>query len=329
MNNPDEIFIIFISKYSNSCNMISNQIKQIYPYFNTKIIDIDNPVIRSSIYNSTINTVKTVPSIMLFLPLQNKLKVYEGEDVLTMLNQASQMIDEQLKKNNQNEYDEKMRQYEIEQNNRSKIEQFNQQQMMHQQTNQHPSNPSTDKFSSLDSVLDGGDEDLTDQPPPPKNTRRKIQKGVYSDTKFSPIDEEANMITSIKPRPVKGEGHETMARSTLSEFNTEEETVKKPSQIMGPDFEKRPHKKVQIKPGKTVHIIEDIDEDDLDNEDNNEPLQKPTGMSIEDILGEGGASKAPRENKEVSVKSASVKNAAEALLKERNSMDEKSNRKKN
>jgi hypothetical protein len=60
MNNPDEIFIIFTSKYSESCKQITDSINHIFHYFNTKIIDIDNPIIRKSILNATTNKITSV-----------------------------------------------------------------------------------------------------------------------------------------------------------------------------------------------------------------------------------------------------------------------------
>jgi hypothetical protein len=61
-------------------------------------------------------------------------------------------------------------------------------------------------------------------------------------------------------------------------------------------------------------LSDSLNEDGFGNYD--EP-EKPRGMSLVDILGEGGGSNIPMESKETSIKSSAVKNAAEALMRQR------------
>jgi len=329
MNNPDEIFIIFTSKYSQTCKQLTESINHIFPYFNTKIIDIDNPVIRKSILNATTNKITSVPAVMLFMPQRNDIKIFEGEQALEKINQAVEAVNDYMIQQEQKKLEqEQLKAQEIQK--QYPTDTFNKQR-------EGFANPESD-VSSLDEVL----EDQEDVPPPPKkNPRRKIQKGVYASTEFSPIDEESQMLTSLKPMPPKGEGHHGMARTSLPEFNTsEEEFVRSASdRMMGPDFENpeaavmppsalKGGKKVKMKTGKRVQIIEDVsdafeeeaprrrlnDDEPFGNYD--EP-EKPRGMSMEDIMGTGGGMNIPMESKETSIKSSAVKNAAEALMRQR------------
>ena len=157
-------------------------------------------------------------------------------------------------------------------------------------------------------------------------------------------DEEAQMLTSLKPMPPKGEGHTGMARTSLPEFNVGDDDVVRSAsdRMMGPDFEnpeaavmppsalKNP-KKVKMKTGKRVQIVEDLsdalDEGDFgrrssrisddDGFGNFDEPPKPSGMSMEDIMGPNGVGNIPMESKETSIKSSAVKNAAEALMRQR------------
>lgn len=319
MNNPNEIFIIFISKYSSTCKELNDSINHIFPYFNTKIIDIDNPIIRKSIMNATTNKITSVPAVMLFMPQRNEIKIFEKEQAIEKINQAVETVNDYIVQQEQKKIQEQQAKAQEIQNNYP-TDTFQQ--------------PSKERFasegdvSSLDDVL-GDEEDLP--PQPKKNPRRKIQKGVYPSTEYSPIDEETQMLTSLKPMPPKGEGHTGMARTSLPEYNIGDDDVVRSAsdRMMGPDFEnpeaaimppsalKNP-KKVKMKTGKKVQIVEDLS--DSLNEDgfgNYDEPEKPRGMSLVDILGEGGGSNIPMESKETSIKSSAVKNAAEALMRQR------------
>jgi len=328
MNNPNEIFIIFTSKYSESCKQMSDSINHIFPYFNTKVIDIDNPIIRKSILNATTNKISTVPAVMLFMPQRNDIKIFEGEQAVEKINQAVEAVNDYMVQQEQKKIQEQQvkaqeiqRQYPADTFNNQR-ENFAQEE---------------GDVSSLDAVLD----DQEAPPPPKKNPRRKIQKGVYASTEFSPIDEESQMLTSLKPMPPKGEGHHGMARTSLPEFNTsEEEVIRSASdRMMGPDFENpelavmppsalKGGKKVKMKTGKRVQIIEDVSDafdeapprrrlDDDEPFGNYDEPVKPSGMSMEDIMGPNGVGNIPMESKETSIKSSTVKNAAEALMRQR------------
>jgi hypothetical protein len=310
--NSEEIFIVFTSKYSNSCKQIEPRLQFITPHFNTKFIDVDNPIIRKSILEASTNQIKSVPAIMLFMPQRNTIKIYEGMGVLDILTQAEQMVQAKLQQQQQ-ELEEQQRQQQ-----QQSVEHFYEDEVpveesvLRRRSTRTIQNSEGKPVSSLDSILDeeADEEDVSK----PRSSRKKIQKGVYADPNFAPTDENG-MISSLKPLPPKGLGHDKMARSSIQEFNiNDEEHSSQEREPMGPDFEKPKTKKsVSINNIKTVHIIDD-DIDPVESDD------KPKGMSIQDILGENGAQNIPTESKETSIKSAKVKNAAEALMNERKNM---------
>ena len=311
--NSEEIFIVFISKYSNSCKQIEPRLQFITPHFNTKFIDVDNPIIRKSIINASTNQINTVPAIMLFMPQKNTIKIYEGNGVLDILSQAEQMVQTKLQQQQQEaEEQQRLQQQQVSVENFYDDENSNPDSVLRRRSTRTIQNSEGKPVSTLDSILD---EEIDEQDiSKPRSSRKKIQKGVYVDPNFAPTDEDG-MISSRKPLPPKGLGHDKMARSSIQEFNiAEEEYSTQDKEPMGPDFEKPKTKKsVSINNIKTVHIIDD----DIEPDDSND---KPQGMSIQDILGENGAQNIPTESKETSIKSAKVKNAAEALMNERKNM---------
>lgn len=96
MNNPDEIFIFFTSKFSNSCKQLQDKINFITPHFNTYLVDIDNPQIRYSIVNATKNKIQSVPAIMLLYPNTGIVQTKEGPEVVRMIDQAVGMVQQKL-----------------------------------------------------------------------------------------------------------------------------------------------------------------------------------------------------------------------------------------
>ena len=60
MEQPNEIFVFFTSKYSNACKQIVEKLNYIAPHFNTRIVDIDNPDTRFIVQNATEYKIETV-----------------------------------------------------------------------------------------------------------------------------------------------------------------------------------------------------------------------------------------------------------------------------
>lgn len=339
MNDSQEIFIVFVSKYSGACKQISEKLNFVSPHLNTKIIDIDNPIIRNVILHSTTNKITTVPAIMMFMPQKNAIKVYEGQEVNGVLDEIVQMVNQKIVLEQQEQQTQQMKE-------------------LHMQSPQRKSpSRSRDGETSIDSVLgDGdieryGDSDESDlNQSPPEKPRRKIQKGVYASNEYAPLDEDNEMFSTAKPLPEKGVGHEGMAQSTLPEFATNENAPRSAStRVMGPDFEdgfsspsegrpisqeRQPTSKlVKMKSGKKVEFLDDftdspsnsirggtqIGEEDLLS---SPPPERPQGMSMSDIIPAGGGGQGmPVGNKENDAKSLAVKNGADAIMRGRNEYD--------
>jgi hypothetical protein len=299
-----------MSKYSPSCKQIESKLLYIAPHFNTKFIDVDNPVIRKSILSATTNVIQTVPSIMLFMPQKNTIKVYQGSEVLPILDQAVQMVNSKLESEKQAQIQDQSPQEEPVQ-----TEHYAPESVLKRRSTRTIQNSEGKPVSTLDSVFDDGVEEQQEEPV--KTHKKKIQKGVFHH-EYSPTDD-TGMISTLKPLPPRGVGHDTMKRSSIPEFNVAEDTPEH-SGPMGPDFEAdrlergdsiKPKKNVSISNVKTIHIIDDVVEE--------EDPEKPKGMSREDILGNQEAN-ISTESKETTYKSNKLKSAAEELMNARKNM---------
>ena len=71
----NEIVLYFTSNYSTACSQVKHMIDFIAPHFNTKVINIDNPKMRSVLLNATINKIDVVPAAMLIYPQTNEIKI--------------------------------------------------------------------------------------------------------------------------------------------------------------------------------------------------------------------------------------------------------------
>ena len=83
-----EVFIVFVSKHSQACRAIKQQLDYISPYFNTRLIDIDNINVRKAVLNATKYKIESVPSIVLLYPSTGKIEKHEGQDVINLLNKG-------------------------------------------------------------------------------------------------------------------------------------------------------------------------------------------------------------------------------------------------
>ena len=313
--NTNEIFIVYMSKYSPSCKQIESKLHYIAPHFNTKFIDVDNPVIRKSILSATTNIIQTVPAIMLFMPQKNTIKVYQGPEVLPILDQAVQMVNSKLESEKQAQIQDQTPNplHDAITEEPAHTENFAPESVLKRRSTRTIQNSEGKPVSSLDSVFD---DPVEEQGEPAKTHKKKIQKGVFHH-EYSPTDD-TGMISTLKPLPPRGVGHDTMKRSSIPEFNIAEDAQEQ-SGPMGPDFEAdrlergdsiKPKKSVSISNVKTIHIIDDVVEEDPD---------KPQGMSREDILGNQEAN-ISTESKETTYKSNKLKATAEELMNARKNM---------
>jgi hypothetical protein len=91
-----EVFIVIVSKHSPSCSKIFETIKFIAPHLNTKILEIDNPEVRNIVLTS--GKIKTVPTIALMYPQDNKVDFYEGTSALQLLQQKVEEVQQKIQR---------------------------------------------------------------------------------------------------------------------------------------------------------------------------------------------------------------------------------------
>jgi len=91
-----EVFIVIVSKHSPSCSKIFETVKFIAPHLNTKILEIDNPEVRDLVLQS--GKIKTVPTIALMYPQENKVDFYEGPSALQLLQQKVEEVQQKIQR---------------------------------------------------------------------------------------------------------------------------------------------------------------------------------------------------------------------------------------
>jgi len=78
--------IYFYSKFSQSCKFIQPYIQQIANNINLQLVDIDNSQLRD--YIESLNVINSVPCIVMIFPNENRLEIYEGNDVISFINKV-------------------------------------------------------------------------------------------------------------------------------------------------------------------------------------------------------------------------------------------------
>jgi hypothetical protein len=277
-----EVFIVLTSKHSPSCKAIEQQIKYISPHFNTKVVNIDNIGVRKAIVNATKYNIETVPAIILLYPQNGKIEKHEGQDVINLLNKGVSMVQAKLQA--------------IEEQKKSKAREFDDQ------------NVSDGGHSEIEDILGNSEEqdDDDEEAPPQVQRKRKIGKTtLFPDKRFSPTDEDG-AIGGMKYLPRKDE-HTGMARSSIPDAESRDQLTDRNRNYTGQPT----GKKVNVKNGKKAVIIEDL----------SEIPDKPEGMSMDDILDSSRTGAAAR-SKETDIKSKGMRERQEALIAERNALQE-------
>ncbi len=93
---PPEVFIVIVSKHSPSCTKIFDTVKFLMPHLQIQILEIDNPDIRKLVLQS--GKIKTVPTIALMYPQQNKVDFYEGTSALQLLQQRVEEVQQKIQR---------------------------------------------------------------------------------------------------------------------------------------------------------------------------------------------------------------------------------------
>ena len=167
-------------------------------------------------------------------------------------------------------------------------------------------NVSDGGHSEIEDILGNSEEqdDDDEEAPPQVQRKRKIGKTtLFPDKRFSPTDEDG-AIGGMKYLPRKDE-HTGMARSSIPDAENRL-TDRNRNYVSTPNA-----KKVNFKNGKKAVIIEDL----------SEIPEKPEGMSMDDIL-DSSRTGATARSKETDIKSKGMRERQEALMAERNALQE-------
>ncbi len=301
-----DTFLYIYSKYSKDCNTLLPIIHQIAPSTELIAIDADKPKIRN--YLLSLNIFKKVPCIILSYPSENRLEIIEGYDVIELINKILKMlgkpsVEEQLSFKNKP----------------STIEVPSMRKTTHL-----PSvieNKKTQKSTTGKTMLDFSS--LEDEVPQKLNKSSSAPKAVRIDDPFEhekELQQLANMdpnenhknsyidrVTNPNMNIKKGEGHEGMKSSLNS--NTE---------VSSPEEN-------QI--STNITSLDDdysFGESDNFNDNDNSLLMSKTKVNMSDLLGTNG----PPPNKELEAKQDRIKNAAAAMMSEREALDSQFNKHK-
>lgn len=91
---PNEIFIAFVSKFSQACHKIMPTLAFLGPFINLKVVEVDNPKIRSALTKS--NKISSVPALMVLTPAQKKMQIFEGMDCVNLINKMVTEIQQHI-----------------------------------------------------------------------------------------------------------------------------------------------------------------------------------------------------------------------------------------
>ena len=159
--------------------------------------------------------------------------------------------------------------------------------------------------SEIDDILGGDDEEEEEEAPQVQRKRKIGKTTLFPDKRFSPTDDDG-VIGGLKSLPRRDE-HTGMARSSLPDAESRDQLTDRNRNYTGQPT----GKKVNVKNGKKAVIIEDI----------SEIPEKPQGMSMDDIL-DSSRTGATARSKETDIKSKGMRERQEALIAERNALQE-------
>jgi hypothetical protein len=289
-----DTFLYIYSKYSSSCNEILPIVHQIAPSTGLIAIDADNIKMRN--YLLSLKIFNSVPCIILSYPNENRMEIYEGNDVIMFLNKILSMlgkpsVEVQLNKVSQ-----------LPNLPKANIPSMRVTSSASTVTSTKPKSENGKTMLSFDSKpvsnVPKGKTPIAVRIDDPFEEHRELEKLANtdpSDMKNVYQDRMMNSNLNIK----KGEGHENMKSSITS---------------IGEDSKTELSRNSNFTP---------LDDDDYNSSDNSLIIQ-PTKVDYNDLVGPNG----PPQNKELEAKQDRIKNAAAAMMSEREELDSVFSKKK-
>ncbi len=287
-----DTFLYIYSKYSQSCNEILPIIHQIAPSTGLIGVDADNVKIRN--YLLSLKIFHTVPCIILSYPNENRMEIYEGNDVIQFLNKILAML--------------KKPSIEVQLNKIPKVNTPSIPSMRVTPPVSSSLQPNKPKNENGKTMLSFDTKPSTNQPPPkgktpiavriddPFEEHRELEKLANTDPgdNIKNVYQDRMMNTTLNIK--KGEGHENMKSSISS---------------------------VMEELSNTNTNFTPLDDDDYNSSENSLIIQ-PTKVDYNDLVGPNG----PPQNKELEAKQDRIKNAAAAMMSEREELDSVFSKKK-
>ena len=328
----NEYMVYLYSNVSNSCSQVKPLIEQLMNISKIPIksLNVDTKQVKQIIKNSKQLKINYIPALILISKLKNKVEVYEGKDFISTVNS----LIEAFTQIHQNELHQKQISEQLKNSN--------------QTNNQNPlmnSKNTTIGKTSLSDVL--GVDNIIDQNKSKKFGRTKLN--MPNDV--NPFSEDGRMLIGNLDQPIRGDGHDKMKKSSITEFGLVKDDIEKKvrfdedynermnydieeseSDNEGDDFSDRnisnirqmvketplkPNpektKKVPVKIGKKVEMLEDLSSI---FETPSEKSSENYGLekfegNIEDLRGE------PSRKDERTALSSATKTAAEQMMRER------------
>ena len=327
MNN-NEYMVYLYSNVSNSCSQVKPLIEQLMNISKIPIksLNVDTKQVKQIIKNSKQLKINYVPSLILISKLKNKVEVYEGKDFISTVNSLIQAFT-QIQ---QNELYQKQIAEQLQNSNQTN-------------NNQNPlmnAKNTTIGKTSLSDVL--GDNNVIDTN---KSSKKFGRTKLNMPNDVNPFSEDGRMLIGNLDQPIRGDGHDKMKKSSITEFGLVKDDIEKKVRFneeldeninydidendeidefsdrnitnirqMVQETPLKPNtKKVPVKIGKKVEMLEDLSsifETSSEKSTENYGLEKFEG-NIDDLRGE------PSRKDERTALSSATKSAAEQMMRER------------
>lgn len=326
----NEYMVYLYSNVSNSCSQVKPLIEQLMNISKIPIksLNVDTKQVKQIIKNSKQLKINYVPSLILISKLKNKVEVYEGKDFVSTVNSLIQAFTQI----HQNELYQKQISEQLKNSNQTN-------------NNQNPlmnsKNTNIGK-TSLSDVL--GDNNIVDTN---KSSKKFGRTKLNMPNDVNPFSEDGRMLIGNLDQPIRGDGHDKMKKSSITEFGLVKDDIEKKVRFneeldenINYDIEEsensdmddfsdrnitdirqmvqetplKPNpKKVPVKIGKKVEMLEDLSsifETPSEKSTENYGLEKFEG-NIDDLRGE------PSRKDERTALSSATKSAAEQMMRER------------
>ena len=301
-----DTFLYIYSKYSTSCNEILPIVHQIAPSTGLIAVDADNIKMRN--YLLSLKVFHSVPCIILSYPSENRMEIYEGNDVILFLNKILTMLGKPSVEVQLNKIPKAnvptIPSMRVSSSTSSSTSTPNQPVISNKQKSVNGKTMLSFDSKSSEQIARSSEQPKGKTPvavriDDPFEEHRELEKLANTDpSDMKNVYQDRMMNTSLNIK--KGEGHENMKSSISSVMEELSNTNANANTNFTP-----------------------LDDDDYNSSENSLIIQ-PTKIDYNDLVGPNG----PPQNKELEAKQDRIKNAAAAMMSEREELDNVFSKKK-